>query len=75
MRHDGTLLVFLRLAVCSSVSRALAALTSLFLDAFQVVSGLFPRNTWSHGQASFLTWIWLPQLGHARNKGILVQIP
>ena len=47
---------FLRLAVCSSVSRALAAPTSLFLDAFLVVSGLLPRNTlWPHGQASFLT--------------------
>ena len=66
---------FLRLAVCSLVSRALAALTSLFLDAVLVVSGLLPRNTWPHGQASFLAWIWLPQLGHAQNKGILVQIP
>ena len=37
------------------VARALAALTSLFLDAFLVVSGLLPWNTWSHGQASFLT--------------------
>ena len=59
---------FLRLAVRSSVSRALAALTSLFLDAFLVVSVLVPRNTWPHTQASFLTWIWLQQLGHARKK-------
>ena len=36
---------------------------------------MLPRNTWPHGQASFLTWTWLPQLGHARNKGILIQIP
>ena len=48
---------FLHLAVCSLVSRVLAALTSLFLDAFLVVSGLLPRNTWPHGQASFLTCI------------------
>jgi len=26
---------------------------------------LLPRNTWPHGQANFLTWIWLPQLEHA----------
>ena len=24
-----------------------------------------------HGQGSFLTWIWLPQLGHTRNKKYL----
>ena len=59
---------FLHLAVCSSVSRTVAALTSLFLDAFLVVSGLLSRNTWPHGQASFLTWIWQPQLGHTQNK-------
>ena len=61
-----SLLVFLCLAACSSISRALAALTSLFLDAFLVVSHLLPWNTWPHRQASFLTWIWLPQPGHAQ---------
>ena len=56
----------------------LAALTSLFLDASLVVSGLLPRNTWPHRQASFLFNIGLATTVRTRLKyweGILVQIP
>ena len=56
----------------------LAALTSLFLDASLVVSGLLPQNTWPHGQASFLLNIDLATTVRTRSKyweGILVQIP